>query len=125
MTKIFLTGDRSINPLLGVAYTASVVAQLATEATLNGEELEFSTGDNDGFEACARAFFQTFNVNVQVVATGVDPDTEKPAWDTRHEVVDSFADKVVVVHSSPLESSIAKSALKVLGDKVVLAGHES
>jgi hypothetical protein len=123
--KVFLTGDRSMAPELGVVYAAGAVAQMMAEAALSGEPLELSTGDNDGFEAGVRAALGTINAPVHVVATGVDSETSKPAWDTRHEVVDSFADKVVIFHSSPLESSIAKSAMKVLGDKVILAGHES
>ena len=85
--------------------------------------LEFSTGDNEGFEACALAVLQSLSMGVLVVPTGKNEDGHR-AWDTRHEVVGSFADRVVYVHPDPLSSNVAQSALKVLGDKVTLAGHE-
>lgn len=120
MTKVFLTGDRSLPEPLALLAAASAVAQLNLKAITEGDELEIGTGDNVGFEQGVREFLEHLHVPFTTVPTGVDPDTEKPAWDTRHEVVNAGFDKVYLLHGDPLSSSIGASAMKVLGDKVEL-----
>lgn len=118
MTNLFLTGDRSMNPMLALPLAASALANFALQGVMDGESVNVGTGDNGGFEEAVRQYCATLGIPVHVIPTGTDPDTEKPAWDTRHEVVGAWADLVTFAHTDPLGSSIGKSAMKVLGDKV-------
>lgn len=124
MTTIFLTGDRSMNPLLAVQVAGQLVFEIAASnaiASLAGAEpIAIATGDNAGFERAVRDVLEGLGATPTVVPTGVNPDTDKPAWDTRHEVVNALADRVVFVHTDPLSSSLGASLMKVCGDKVEL-----
>ena len=117
--RLFLTGDRAMHPELALVIASGVLAREAVLANQADEKIELiGTGDNDGFESGVRSLCSTLGIACQVVQTGVNPDTSKPAWDTRHELVDAGFEKVVMAHSDPLASSIGSSAMKVLGDKL-------
>lgn len=119
---VFLTGDRSMPDEVALMAGASTILQIAIESVVTGNPVQLSTGDNKGFEQGVRAIAGALGVELEVVPTGVDPDTHKPAWDTRHELVNLMADKVVFLHNDPLSSSIGASLLKqVDGDKVQMA----
>lgn len=120
--KIFLTGDRSMLEGVAVLLAASSIAQLGMQFATEQDTVELGTGDNAGYEAGVRSVLDALGVSYQVVPTGIDPETGKPAWDTRHEVVNAAYEKVVFCHTDPLASSIGSSAMKILGDKVVIAG---
>src|SRR5690242_11646681 len=117
--KIFLTGDRSMPEAVSILFAASSVAQLGIEFATEQDMAELGTGDNGGFEAGVRSVLDALGVTYQVVPTGIDPETGKPAWDTRHEVINAAYEKVIFCHTDPLASSIGSSAMKILGDKVV------
>lgn len=119
-TTVFVTGDRSMPEPIALAVAGHIVTQLATAAALEGGKVQFATGDNIGFEQGFRAIADAMGLPTQVVPTGVDPDTSKPAWDTRHEVVNAIADRVLLVHTDPLASSIGKSLQRVAPDKLDL-----
>jgi len=119
--KVFLTGDRSMPEPLALMTAASTIAQVTMEAAAAETNVVFSTGDNGGFEQGVRAILKSLNVDHQVIPTGVNPETKKPAWDTRHEVANAACEKAVFVHTDPLSSSIGSSLMKVMGDKVTMA----
>lgn len=124
MTTVFLTGDRSMNPLIAVSLAGQLIAELGVanaiaELTEN-EPFAIVTGDNTGFEQAVRAVLGGLGATPQIIPTGTDPDTGKPAWDTRHEVVNARADRVIFLHTDPLASSLGSSLMKVCGDKVEL-----
>ena len=128
MPKFFITGDRSRRMMpLEVPLVAGLLAGImqsnwAAKATGQDEALiEIVTGDNTGVEQVVRDLLETLGATCHVVPTGVDPDTQEPAWDVRHEVVNALADKVVFIHTAPLESSIGKSLEQICGDKVEYA----
>lgn len=123
MTTIFLTGDRSMNPVIAIPAAVQIIGEVAAtnavaKLTEADEHFEIVTGDNSGFEQAVRLVLEGLGATLEVVPTGTDPDTDKPAWDTRHEVVNARADRVVFVHTDPLASSIGQSLMKVCGDKV-------
>lgn len=124
MTTVFLTGDRSMNPLLAVSVAGQLLAEIGAAnaiATLTGNDpIAIATGDNAGFERAIRDVLEGLGATPTVVPTGTDPDTGKPAWDIRHEVVNALADRVVFIHTDPLSSSLGASLMKVCGDKVEL-----
>jgi hypothetical protein len=119
--SVFLTGDRQLPPEVSKVLAASSIAQLALAASNDETTLEIYTGDNVGFEAGVRAIGEALALPVNVIVTKLDAQTGKPDWDERHNRVGQLVEKVVIVHPSPLDSSIGASAMKVLGDKVQLA----
>jgi hypothetical protein len=126
--KLFITGERSrrmmpvMMPVVAGMLVQVMQANWIAQATDQPDaRIEIVTGDNTGVEQLVRDLLAGLGAPCHVVPTGVDPDTQEPAWDTRHEVVNALADHVLFVHTSPLDSSLGKSLLKVCGDKVEFA----
>lgn len=104
MTTIFITGDRSVDPLSAVGATVQVVSQLVSEANEAGTELKFLTGSiPTGIERAVRYLLDADEVPHVNTAEGyID-------FDERHDRVAQVADKVVFLHGDPLNSRIGAS----------------
>lgn len=112
MTKIFLTGDRSMDQMTSL---------VATMAALNGlvEEFgllpEIATGDSlTGIESAVRFVLP----GVRVFKSDMGSDG-KPDLDARHAEAAVLFDRVLVVHTEPFESSIYRSAIKSWDDSAL------
>ncbi len=123
--KLFITGERSrrMMPIMMPAALAVITQVMhnnwVAQATGQPEaRFDIVTGDNTGVEQLVRDLLNGVGAAYQVVPTGIDPDTQEPAWDVRHEVVNALADRVAFIHTSPLESSLGRSLLQACGDKV-------
>jgi len=121
MTRIFLTGDRSLDPAASLVLAASTISQLGLEGAASGEPIELVTGDNKGFEQSIRSFCDALKIPYETYPTGVNPDTGKPAWDTRHEMVNLTCDQVIFLHVDPQSSSIGASLFRTVEEgKIVM-----
>lgn len=116
MTKVFVTGDRSMDPLTAVAVT---IAQLNKFAKVkgNGEKIEVYTGDFEtGVERAVRYLIGDANVLFH------DNDAEgHPDLDKLHKTAAETVDYALMIHGDPLKSRIGKSlAGHFPGDKLIL-----
>jgi hypothetical protein len=112
--KVFITGDRSFAHEAAMHGVVAAINGLRQEHPDDG--LTFVTGDNKGVEHAVREAFAAFDVPLEVVSTPV-LESGKPDWDGRHAAVkETGADHVVMLHNSPLSSSIGKSASATFGD---------
>ena len=105
--KIFLTGDRSLDPMVSVLAAAHVVQQL----TVSDPDLELVTGDLRGFEAAVRYLVPEAQVTESSALPGGKPD-----FDARHARVAKDVDLAVFVHPDPLDSRIYQSLVKFFDD---------
>ncbi len=116
MSKVFLTGDRSMPEVLAVLPTVAQITQLRKEF---GPDVELVTGTNSGFENVVRLVCEAMDVPVLTLEQSTGEDG-KPDWDARHGQLTDF-DRVVFVHGDPLSSSIGKSLTQFVDDeKLVL-----
>ena len=117
---VFITGDRSINPLLGIEAVGSLVSQIGANALVRGQTITLMTGDNDGVEWIVREFLASLSVKIETLETPKLEDGT-PDWDTRSDTLENVCDQVFFVHSDPLASSIGKSLVAhVSEDKLVI-----
>ncbi len=120
MTRIFLTGDRSMNRFSAVMVAAQLYPDL--EEYFSDVNLgSIVTGDLSGFEAGVRYLYPDMEVLPSVRSTDGTVDL-----DERHaRAKDRGLDYVIFVHPDPLDSKIYKSLVKYWGDnelKVVPLG---
>lgn len=112
--KVMITGDRSLLGHNAAAVAAGIIGQLGYECAVAEDKLELYTGELDGFEAAVRLIAGGLGMLCTLVPTG-------DGFDSRHELVNSFMDKVVFIHGDPLASSIGKSLVKEIDeDKLVM-----
>lgn len=104
--KIFLTGDRSLNPVIAVAAAAQVVAALPVE-----DVTDLYTGDLGGFESAVRYLLPGVNV---VESSALD--NGKPDLGAVHAAVRPLVDAAVFVHPDPLDSRVYASLVEHFGD---------
>lgn len=108
--KVFITGDRSLDPITALVAVDAMVQTLATEyPTLRGMDL--LTGDQGGVEAALRYLMP----GVRVVPSTTLP-SGKTDFDARHGEALKDADVCWLFHTDPLASNIYKSAVKYWGD---------
>jgi len=116
MTTVYLTGDRSIDPLTAANLAAAAIQDLVHEA--HGD-IEFVTGDApSGIEKAVR--YLVPEARLSVVTRQLDEDG-RPNLDLAHEAIKAEHPGVVPVllHSAPLDSKIGASAVKVFGEEAV------
>lgn len=104
--KIFITGDRSLNPVISVAALAKVAPMLPVES-----EADLYTGDLGGFEAAVRFLFPGVNI-----VESSPLENGKPDLDKRHEHVRGLVDAAVLVHPDPLDSRVYASLVSHFED---------
>lgn len=110
--KIFITGDRSLHPLVAVAAVAQTVSDLV-EKYSDGEHIQFYTGSVEtGVERAVRYLVP----DVQVIVHSLT-DEGYIDFDGRHEIMKAEADIAVLIHPSPLESRIGASLAKSFADE--------
>lgn len=110
MTDIFITGDRSVDPLTAIPMVLKALEHSGVQEsdTLATGSMEF------GIERAVRYLLRADQL---VYSTN---DEGKPDFDGLFEVVAKTFDKVVFVHSDPLASKIGASLVKVVpADKLV------
>jgi hypothetical protein len=104
--KIYLTGDRSMNPVIAVAAAAQVAAMLPVE-----DVTDLYTGDLGGFESAVRYLVPGVNI-VESLAT----DAGKPDLHELHGRVRPMVDAAVLVHPDPLDSRVYASLVEFFED---------
>lgn len=117
MSKIFITGDRSMNPLLAVNLVMALLNDCAKNGTIDVSNLIVCTGDAAfGVDRAVRYLVP----NSLVAVTPLDNEG-KPNYPELHKHLNESVDKVFVLHSDPLVSRIAASVMQNFNpDKVVL-----
>lgn len=116
MTKVFVTGDRSVDPVTAAMVTAAQIAKFI-KIKGEGEKVEFYTGDFEtGIERAVRYLVKDANVIFH------DNDAEgHPDLEARHKIAAETADFALMIHPDPLKSRIGKSlAGHFPGDKLIL-----
>lgn len=104
MKTVYITGDRSIDPINAVAIAGKAVAQVYAEN--DGEQVRFVTGTEGGVEEALR--FVLADGSVTIVER---PKTDEgyTDWDGFHKKLSLTVDSAVVLHGDPLGSRIGKS----------------
>lgn len=113
VTKVFITGDRSLSP----AYLPLVSIEML-RAVASG--VKVVTGDQPGVEALVRELARAAGIEVEVVTLAVVSD--KPTadeWDARHTALVEAEIEVIAVHSDPHASSVVKSLFRTTSDDAV------
>ena len=117
MTTIYLTGDRSVEPLSAVNVTAAVL-QLIVER--EGPNVKIITGDAiTGIERAVRYLLPLGAVLTVAERKPKSATNEKPDFDEFHTRIKPLVDAVYIVHGDPLVSSIAKSAMRVFPGDII------
>lgn len=107
MTTIFVTGDRSLNPVTAFGIVAPVVNKLITD---HPEGVRFVTGDAlSGIERAMRYVIPDHFIHVITRTTDAEGHTD---WDASAKEAAGLADMAVVIHTDPLSSRLAKSVTK-------------
>lgn len=104
--RILITGDRSMNPVLAV----NVVAKVLQVLVENNPELyghDFCAGDLTGVERAVHYLLPT----ARLFRYG-ETDEGKPDFDGTYSILAGDVDRVVVLHSDPLVSSVAKAVMR-------------
>lgn len=118
MTKrIYITGDRSVNPLVAVQVVAATISNIAMEAKAKDEPFALITGNApQGIEAAVRYLVPKQAVKV----FEREKDAEgKVDFDTQHYLIKDDVEEVIFLHTDPLSSTVGKSVAKIFdADKV-------
>lgn len=114
MTKVYITGDRSMNPLLAVQVVHMTLVQVVAD---HGPDVELVTGASEGgIDRAVRYLVPNIMVAVPPLT-----DEGKPNFDELHKHLNETVDKVFVLHTDPMSSKIAASVLQNFApDKVEL-----
>lgn len=106
-TKVFITGDRSVDPVTAFGVTLPVLAGLVNSF---GADVGFATGSmNSGVERAVRYILPGVTEFPHV-----NTDEGYIDFDARHKQVIEDADYVVFIHSDPLASRIGKSLVDIV-----------
>lgn len=116
MKTIYITGDRSLDPLTAALNAGAMLNMIAEQ---QGTDISVITGDAPtGVENAVRYLFGA-SEKLTVVSRKVTDD--KPDHDEFHNRLKASVDEVYILHGAPLDSSITKSAMRVFDpDKVHL-----
>jgi hypothetical protein len=113
-TTVYLTGDRSMMPLPAANLTAIILNKLLVD---HPEGIMLLTGDsNTGIERAVR--YLVPEQAVQVFQRTTD-DEGRVDFDTTHKQLVSQVDKVIVLHTDPLNSRLTKSVAQLFPDEKV------
>lgn len=118
MTKrIYITGDRSIDPLAAVQIVAATIANVAVEAKKTNEPFSLVTGNApQGIESAVRYLVPKQAVKVFEREKTVEGKVD---FDTQHILIKDDVDEVIFLHTDPLSSTVGKSVAKIFdADKV-------
>lgn len=124
MKTIYVTGDRSVDPMSAVAGTANLLNYILYKEESDGSDITFVTGDAPrGIEKAMRYLAEA--PGVLTVYDRKMTDEGRPDFDEFHNRLASSVDAVYILHTAPLESSITKSIMRVFPeDKVHLPLQE-
>lgn len=116
MTKtLYITGDRSVDPLTAVQIVAGSLSILALEN--KGQPFAIVTGNAPtGIERAVRYLIPAQAVKVferEKTAEG------KIDFDTQHTLIRDDVDEAIVLHPQPLDSTIGKSVAKIFAPEKV------
>jgi hypothetical protein len=106
MSTVFITGDRSLNPVIAANAVLSVISQLLDQEP----EIEIGTGDLEGGVERAVRYFLPNAIEVKHNIT----DAGYVDFDERHKRVAGTFDRVVFIHPDPLGSRIGKSLVETV-----------
>lgn len=114
VTKVFITGDRQIDPITSAMVTVKVLQRLAKKFG----KVEVYTGCFEtGIERAVRYVIK----DAEVIFHDLD-DAGYANLDARHATVKDTVDVAVMIHSNPLQSRIGKSlADHFPGDNLIFA----
>lgn len=118
MTKrIYITGDRSVDPLAAVQIVGATIANIAMQAKAKNEPFALITGDApQGIESAVRYLVPKQAVKVFERERLVDGKVD---FDTQHALIKDDVDEVIFLHTDPLSSTVGKSVAKIFdADKV-------
>lgn len=123
MTTAYITGDRSINPLLAVMGAAALIKALSSKY----DDLTLVTGDAPtGFENALAYLYK--GSDKLIIKPRTLNDEGKPDFDAHNKALASSGiDLVCVMHSDPLGSNIVKSVMANFPEdkvKMVLQGDD-
>lgn len=112
VTKVFLTGDRRMDPMTAALVTAGAIQKIVKKYN----RIEVYTGALEtGIERAVR--YLVPNVNVIIHDDLADG---KPDLDTRHKTARETVDVAVMIHGDPLASSIGKNLANYFeGDRLI------
>lgn len=122
MATIYITGDRAINPWISVNLAAQVVQLAIMEVRKENPEevVSLVTGDSPtGIEGALKFLFEN-DSNFTIYPRSQNTEGK---WDldAHNQSLVSSVDKVYLLHSDPLNSSIAKSVMQTFPqEKVVM-----
>lgn len=123
MTTVYVTGDRSINPLLAIMGVAALEKALAAKY----EDLTIVTGDAPTGVESALEFLHRGSDKL-IIKPRTLKDDGKPDFDAHNkELAASGVDVVAVLHGDPLGSNIVKSIMANFPEdkvKMVLQGDD-
>jgi hypothetical protein len=122
--KIFLTGDRSLHPVVAVNAVYEVLThldQFVPEGTEDGTVDIVTSNAPHGVDAAVRFLLGAIGSEALVVDAGHTDDDLRLAHETAKA---DGAEVAIVLHGDPLTSHVARSALAVWGDAAHLLGGE-
>lgn len=104
--RILITGDRSMHPIFAANVVGAVINVLVREHhDLHGHD--FCAGDLMGVERAVHYLLPT----ARLFRYG-ETDEGKPDFDGTYSILAGDVDRVVVLHSDPLVSSVAKAVMR-------------
>lgn len=117
MSKLFITGDRSLPPYVAALPLAVLVARQLLDPPNLG--VQFVTGDLPGAETAARELFRVIGIESEIVPSGGD-------WLERAQLLKGVmgVDRVIFVHGDPHASRMLPPLLEVFGDAVEIVVPE-
>lgn len=109
---IYITGDRSMDPLTSVTLVNVILTKIGHEISQIPDVpgARFVTGNSkSGIERAVRYMLPEPVLDVVSYDIGAD---DKPQFDTIHEILSPRVDEVWFIHNDPLSSRIGKSLAK-------------
>jgi hypothetical protein len=110
MTKFFVTGDRSVDPMTSLLMLTSGLEQAGF---VSGQDSVATGTVEHGIERAARY------LGADTYTAGTESDG-RTNWDVRHVQVVSDFDKVLFVHLDPTSSTIGKSLAALVPDEQLI-----
>lgn len=116
--RIFITGDRSIDPGTAVPLVTLVLLKELVPLGIMPGEVTIVTGENGGVEEAVRFVTNVVGLNTEVLHNAVG-DNGYTDWDARHDIVDRTCDRALAFHPDVHSSRITKSLLARVAENKV------
>lgn len=118
MATVYITGDRSLHPVVSVNVVAAVLKH-AVATVPDGETLSVVTGDSPTGIESALGYLLKGDPNFTVYPRTQNAEGQWD-FDAHNKSLASSVDKVYLLHSDPFNSKVAKSVLQNFPQEKVL-----